>query len=226
MTVDATVSNSTSTSYPPASPQACRAFAYANWAFSDVRRGEHRAFGGPTVRRPPTAPPGPGSRRIQRGYGRPSRRPRSDVVATRVRVLRHRATDHADELSHHAEPTGARNRADRHRMSPATIRSSVVLPAPFGPTSATFAPSPTRKLTSAKSTRPSGSTCDNTGDVHVPHKQQILPVDNNMLNEDETEEKLGHDIWLGDSVRSRKPSVGFEAGLRVALYARGACTDL
>ena len=38
-------------------------------------------------------------------------------------------------------------------------RSSVVFPVPFAPTSAVFAPSPTRKLTSSNSTRPSGSTC-------------------------------------------------------------------
>src|SRR5262245_19483195 len=43
--------------------------------------------------------------------------------------------------------------------SPATMRSNVVLPAPFGPTSATLAPSPTRKLTSANSCRPSASVC-------------------------------------------------------------------
>jgi hypothetical protein len=42
--------------------------------------------------------------------------------------------------------------------SPATIRSSVVLPAPFGPTRAAVFPSPTRKLTSSSSVRPSGST--------------------------------------------------------------------
>jgi hypothetical protein len=42
--------------------------------------------------------------------------------------------------------------------SPATIRSNVVLPAPFGPTRAIFAPSPTRNDTSANSSRPSGST--------------------------------------------------------------------
>ncbi len=42
--------------------------------------------------------------------------------------------------------------------SPVMIRSSVVLPAPFAPTSATFAPSPTRKETSSRSTRPSGSS--------------------------------------------------------------------
>ena len=40
--------------------------------------------------------------------------------------------------------------------SPAMIRSSVVLPEPLGPTSATVAPSPTRKDTSSSSTRPSG----------------------------------------------------------------------
>ena len=47
----------------------------------------------------------------------------------------------------------------RTGRSPATIRSSVVLPAPFGPTRATLAPSPTRNDTSAKSSRPSGRMC-------------------------------------------------------------------
>ncbi len=40
--------------------------------------------------------------------------------------------------------------------SPAMIFSSVVLPAPLGPTKATMEPSPTRKDTSSSSTRPSG----------------------------------------------------------------------
>ena len=39
--------------------------------------------------------------------------------------------------------------------SPAIMRKSVVLPEPFAPISATFAPSPTRKETSLSSTRPS-----------------------------------------------------------------------
>jgi hypothetical protein len=43
--------------------------------------------------------------------------------------------------------------------SPAMIRSSVVLPAPFSPTSAARAPSPMRKDTSSSSTRPSESVC-------------------------------------------------------------------
>src|SRR4051794_19734527 len=42
--------------------------------------------------------------------------------------------------------------------SPVMIRSSVVLPAPLAPTSATLAPSPTRNDTSSSSTRPSGSS--------------------------------------------------------------------
>src|SRR5665648_137101 len=42
--------------------------------------------------------------------------------------------------------------------SPATIRSSVVLPAPFGPISAIRAPSPTRSWMPLSSGRPSGST--------------------------------------------------------------------
>ena len=37
------------------------------------------------------------------------------------------------------------------------MRINVVLPEPFGPIKATFAPSPTRKETSFKSTRPSDS---------------------------------------------------------------------
>ncbi len=40
--------------------------------------------------------------------------------------------------------------------SPVMSRARVVLPAPFGPTSATTAPWPTRKLASLSSIRPSG----------------------------------------------------------------------
>ncbi len=40
--------------------------------------------------------------------------------------------------------------------SPAIIRIKVVLPAPFGPTSAAVAPLGTRKVTSSSSGRPSG----------------------------------------------------------------------
>jgi hypothetical protein len=40
-------------------------------------------------------------------------------------------------------------------MSPQIIRINVVFPEPFGPIKATFAPSPTRKLTSLRSSRPS-----------------------------------------------------------------------
>ena len=53
--------------------------------------------------------------------------------------------------------------------SPATIRSSVVLPAPFGPTSAAVTPSPTRKLTSSRSDRPSGSTWLTCATSTCPH---------------------------------------------------------
>ena len=42
--------------------------------------------------------------------------------------------------------------------SPVMMRSSVVLPAPLAPTSATLAPSPTRNDTSSSRTRPSGSS--------------------------------------------------------------------
>src|SRR3954452_13156959 len=59
--------------------------------------------------------------------------------------------------------------------SPAMIRSRVVLPVPFGPTSATVAPSPTRRLTSSSSGLPSGrekrtaltSTCPTTNQCGV-----------------------------------------------------------
>ena len=43
--------------------------------------------------------------------------------------------------------------------SPAISLISVVLPAPFGPTSAATVPSPTRNEASSSSTRPSGSAC-------------------------------------------------------------------
>src|SRR4051794_12725712 len=55
--------------------------------------------------------------------------------------------------------------------SPAIMRSSVVLPAPFAPTSAALTPSPTRKATSLSSSRPSGRTCPTpaTSTYPMPH---------------------------------------------------------
>ena len=52
--------------------------------------------------------------------------------------------------------------------SPATSRSSVVLPAPFGPTRAAVIPSPMRKLTSSSSVRPSGSTMADMRHLDMP----------------------------------------------------------
>ena len=54
--------------------------------------------------------------------------------------------------------------------SPATSRSSVVLPAPFGPTRAAVIPSPMRKLTSSSSVRPSGSTWLTCATSTCPHE--------------------------------------------------------
>ena len=60
--------------------------------------------------------------------------------------------------------------------SPAMIRSSVVLPAPFAPTRAAFAPSPTRKLTSSSSTRPSGSSTDTCATSTYPMPASVRPA--------------------------------------------------
>ena len=54
--------------------------------------------------------------------------------------------------------------------SPATSRSSVVFPAPFGPTRAAVTPSPTRKLTSSSSVRPSGRTWLTCATSTCPHE--------------------------------------------------------
>ena len=54
------------------------------------------------------------------------------------------------------------------------MRSSVVLPAPFGPTSATLAPSPTRNDTSAKSSRPSGSVYPTPATSMYPTREYCL----------------------------------------------------
>ena len=53
------------------------------------------------------------------------------------------------------------------------IRSSVVLPAPLAPTSATLAPSPTRKETSSSSSRPSGQDVADAVDVDVAHARRV-----------------------------------------------------
>ena len=63
--------------------------------------------------------------------------------------------------------------------SPAMSRISVVLPAPFGPTSAATVPSPTRKEASSSSTRPSGSACctcaTSTCPTLIPSRPRAMP---------------------------------------------------
>jgi hypothetical protein len=131
----ATVSNNTSTSYPPASPQWARALAYAIWL-----RSESSSAACAADRRSPAA---------RRG-GATNESARSESVrSSPIMPMNWRITPSPPERA--IAPIGA-------ARSPATIRSNVVLPAPFGPTSATLAPSPTRNATSASNSRPSGST--------------------------------------------------------------------
>ena len=68
---------------------------------------------------------------------------------------------------------------DAGARSPAIIFSRVVLPVPLAPTSAVLAPSPTRKLTSSNSTRPSGSTQDSFWTSTYP----MPPVSPSLSNE-------------------------------------------
>ena len=114
-TVVATVSKSTSASYPPASPQACSAFGVRSWAFSAC--GAASIARSAAANRSPAADSAGGARlkAIQPGYGRRSRPTPSRSRRRRDPMLRDVA-DHADELAHHAEPAGARDRADRHRQ--------------------------------------------------------------------------------------------------------------
>ena len=58
--------------------------------------------------------------------------------------------------------------------SPATMRSSVVLPAPFGPTSATLAPSPTRKRHVGEQLAAVGQHVPDRHRLDVAHEDQML----------------------------------------------------
>ena len=155
-TAIATVSKSTSASYPPASPQAASALAYAQLGLARAvplaaRLGRlhgrlglgSRAAGRPQrAAGPATAPGRPGS------------------TSSPIMPMNWRITPSPPERAIAPACTG---------RSPATIRSSVVLPAPFGPTSATLAPSPTRNDTSANSSRPSAQDVPDPCHVHVSH---------------------------------------------------------
>ena len=79
-----------------------------------------------------------------------STRKRWTVVSSRTEPMNWRMTP--------SPPVRATEPASGSR-SPAMIRSRVVLPAPFSPTSAARAPAPMRKDTSSSSTRPSGNVC-------------------------------------------------------------------
>ena len=139
-----TVSKSTSASYPPASPQAPSASAYASWALPAAllnlpRTSAACSAASAAASRAPAA----------RSVGAEIERARScSVESSPIMPMNWRITPSPPDRAMPPVWTG---------RSPATIRSSVVLPAPLGPTSATLAPSPTRNDTSAKSSRPSGS---------------------------------------------------------------------
>ena len=99
----ATVSKSTSASYPPASPQAASASAYAQLGLAGGGAvlaaqlgGAHGLLG--------VDEPAAGVAQRRRGQ-------RQGQVGQRRLVA-----DHADELPHHAEPAGPRDRAVAHRQ--------------------------------------------------------------------------------------------------------------
>ena len=105
--------------------------------------------------------------RLQRRGGRAhgGRRDRDEQVAHR-RGVPHRA----HELAHHAEAAGPADRAlVRVDVAGDQICSSVVLPAPLAPTSATLAPSPTRKEMSREQAPPVREVVADAVDVDVSH---------------------------------------------------------
>ena len=144
----ATVSNSTSASYPPDSPQAVSACAYRSWVFwSDSARCRARSA---AASRSPASRTAGGPSASARAFSDISLEPRLPAEPAATIPMNWRITPRPPERAITPDCTG---------ISPATIRRRVVLPAPFGPISAILAPSPTRNETSANSTRPSGSVC-------------------------------------------------------------------
>ena len=107
----------------------------------------------------------------------PAPRPRARTAGGATDTSRSRTDD-----SSRTEPTNWRitpSPPDRPTepscgsMSPATSRSRVVLPAPLAPTSATFAPSPTRKETSRQQAPPVRQVVADAVDVDVAHRSRV-----------------------------------------------------
>ena len=143
-------------------PRRPSASAYASWALPaallNLPRGLGRAHGLPRS--------SPSRRPASRSAGGASDSARSaSVDSSPIMPMNWRITP---------SPPARAIAPLRTGRSPATILSSVVLPAPFGPTRATLAPSPTRNDTSAKSSRPSGQDVPDRCHVHVSHAG-ILP---------------------------------------------------
>ena len=129
------VSQNTSASYPPASPQLPSASAYFERGISVVRALRDDALGIGEL----------GGGLPERGSGeRDEKRPHGRVVA-----------DRADELTHDpgasVDPYRSFGRRARRRRA---LASRVDLPTPFAPTSATRSPLPTRNETSWNSRCP------------------------------------------------------------------------
>ena len=80
------------------------------------------------------------------------------------------------------------------------MRSSVVLPVPLAPTSAVLAPSPTRKLTSSNSTRPSGSTQDSFWTSTYPCRPVSAGVSSG------SSARVARDLRPARALRSRRTS--------------------
>ena len=124
-----------SASYPPASPQSLSACAYAIWACSSSR--SRMAVSASSTARAASLMAG------------------RATDASRSRTVRSSRTDPTNCGMTPTPPLVVTVPASGF-SSPEISRASVLLPAPFGPTSATTAPCPTRKLASLSSIRPSG----------------------------------------------------------------------
>jgi hypothetical protein len=91
-------------------------------------------------------------------------------------MLRNGAADHADELSHHAETAGPRNRAERHWRVARDHPEQCRLARAVRPDERHLRALAHPEAHVGEEHSAVRQDLRHTGDVHVPHKQQILPA--------------------------------------------------
>ncbi len=129
------MSQTVSAAYPPASAQSLSACAYASWAASSSRSMIASSAAST-------------ARAASRITGRATDTSRSLTVRSSLTDPTNCGITPSPPLVVTVPASGL--------SSPEMIFSSVLLPAPFGPTRASTSPCPTRKLASLSSIRPSG----------------------------------------------------------------------